>query len=315
MAGTARLAPDEPTARPGITVIIATSCEPHRVGPLRRAIASVLSQDGVDVDLVVVVNGTRVDAGFYDELRSDGRLRVCYRDEGSFPAAVRFGREQVRREYFSFLDDDDYYLPGALRTRLEALIGPPVVDFVCTNGYVEGGHGDALFVRDTSLLATDPLGAHFAFNWLGSSAALFRAETITPEYFDGVTRHFEWTWLTHRLLTAGKTVRFADVPTFYKCDTPGSLSKDPSADPLLTEVRLLQSMQIGARPVHRRVLSHKIRAALHALSHHHASIGRLDQAWSCHLRSLVRHGGWRHLPYTRHLLLATVTRLWRSSPR
>src|SRR4051794_28135412 len=202
-------------AAPLISVIIATTCEARRQAEIRRAIASVRLQ-AVPLEVIVVVNGSRFDPALFEELKHDPELRVAYLSEGSFPAALKHGRGLVRGEYFAFLDDDDRYLDGALDCRLTAIRQHPQTDFVATNGHVQHGSGSLPFIVDVPAVMSDPVAANYRFNWLGSSAALFKSATVSADDFDGITKHFEWTWLTFRLLTSGRQVRFVDVPTFFK---------------------------------------------------------------------------------------------------
>jgi glycosyltransferase involved in cell wall biosynthesis len=299
-----------------ISVIIATTCEKRREREIQRAVASVLDQEGVPVELILVVNGERFDPGLLQSLRENPRLRVEYRQQGSFPAALRHGREVIRGEYFAFLDDDDMYLPGALRIRLDGINDGSPVDWMCTNGFEErGGVGvPYMSAEEVAFTLRDPINAQYSVNWLGSSGALFRTTAIPPEFFDGVTKHYEWTWLTYVLLMAGKTVRFVDQPTFYKYDTPGSLSKDKSADPRVTELRLLELMKPGTPPPSWSRLHEKIRGCLHSLASFHCDRGEVGPAWSYHWRSLMEPGGWRYLLYTRKLVAASVRQMARRAP-
>src|ERR1700757_5142491 len=116
--------------RPQISVVIATSCEATRREKIRRAISSVLSQQGPPLQLLIIVNGQRYDAALFEELKADSRLKVHYRELGSFPAALKDGRHLAGGEFFTFLDDDDALLPGALGMRLEAV---ETVDWLASN--------------------------------------------------------------------------------------------------------------------------------------------------------------------------------------
>src|SRR4051794_10798550 len=105
-----------------VSVIIPTTCEAHRCSSLQRAIASVQSQQGVAVKVIVVVNGARVDPSCYQQLQRMPGLKVSYRSEGSAPLAQHAGRLLVDTEYFAFLDDDDEYLAGALEARVQPML-------------------------------------------------------------------------------------------------------------------------------------------------------------------------------------------------
>src|SRR3954471_16872615 len=124
-------------SRPAITVVIPTTCEAKRADAIRRGVAGVLDQEGVDVFVVMVVNGKRFDPALVQELRRfDERLSVHMLDEPSYPAACLHGRTLVTTEFFAYLDDDDEFLPGALRTRFAPMLEDPSVDFVATNGFL-----------------------------------------------------------------------------------------------------------------------------------------------------------------------------------
>jgi hypothetical protein len=279
-----------------VSVIIPTTCQLSRADSLWRAIDSVEQGQGVTVEIVAVVNGGSFDPATFERLKNRRGVRTEYLEEGNVSAATRHGRAIAQTPYIAFLDDDDVYLPGALCTRLEALerFG---VDFVMTTGFHTGGRPigiDALEVNQ------DPLAALARANWISSAGGLYRAERVGLEFFDGRTRHSEWTLLGFKLLAAGRTVRFLDVPTFCLSDTPQSASKQRKenfSDVLRVGDYLLQHAPPRVRPLFRRQQSNQ----LHQASEYHLERGELGPAWKYHLRSL-RLGGLRFLPFTRRLL-------------
>jgi hypothetical protein len=292
-------------ALPTVDVIIATMCSAERAAELWRAVDSALSQQGVRVRLSIIANGARVDAGLLAQLRADPRLTVHVLEEGSYPAAVRVGRLHVTQEFFSFLDDDDEYLPGALETRLSVLQARPELDFVATGGYVNYGTSETTISHPADRIAEDPIRELLNRNWLQPCGHLFRSATVTEEFFDGSTKYFEWTILGFRLCLS-RRVAFIDVPTYRKHDMPGSLFKHPGvAAGYLAAVSLMSSLDTTGR--YRKELRRHRVAALHVLSEAHRRSGSLALAWKCHLMSLRHLRGWRHLPYTRHLLRAHLS--------
>ena len=86
--------------KPNISVIIATTCEAKRRESLRRAIDSVFTQEGVDVELIIVVNGDRFDAQMLKELKSNPNLKVHYLPEANVSAARKFGKSVASKEFF-----------------------------------------------------------------------------------------------------------------------------------------------------------------------------------------------------------------------
>lgn len=280
-----------------IAVIIPTTCEPSRCASLSRAIDSVLSQEGVDVEPIIVVNGNRYDEGFFVELRGRRELRVCYQEEGSLPAALRFGRTFVTQDFFCFLDDDDEYYPGALQMRLAPMLKDADLDVVATNGDMS----DGLRVYNVDAVNQDSLSAVIKENWLASCGGLFRTSAITVDYFDGVTKYFEWTLIAFRIAFAGHKIQFLDVPTFRIHDTPDSLSK--SAEYQRSLVSFIEFLlDFDNPPRIRNALRHKLSAAFHFLSNQQLISGQRGPAWRYHMRCLAQPGGWRYLSYTRHLM-------------
>jgi hypothetical protein len=283
-----------------VTVIIPTTCELRRKASLLRAIESIVEQDVEDVEVIVVVNGNRFDAELLAQIQADARLRVYYQELGSLPAAIRFGRSLVRSEFYAFLDDDDEYLPGAIRTRLAPLLANANVDLVVTNGFYHS-NSDHQLLKHASDVNINCLAALIEENWLASCGGLFRSSAITLDYFEGSTKYYEWTLLAFRIALAGHIVALVDTPTFRINNTPESESKsDESARSLIP---FIQGLLTYPAPTHiRHALRRKLSAAWHTLAEKHRGAGRRRDAWRCHARSLLLPGGWRFLGYTRHLL-------------
>ena len=107
---------------------------------LRYTIESVLSQDYPSIEYIVVDGGST--DGTLDILDSYGRLLryVTGRDKGPADAAHR-GFLEARGEIFAWLNADDTYLPGAVRSGVDYLLQHPEVDVVYGEGYWVDEHG------------------------------------------------------------------------------------------------------------------------------------------------------------------------------
>jgi glycosyltransferase involved in cell wall biosynthesis len=288
-----------------ISVIIPTTCEARRETSLFRAIDSVRSQEGVNPLILVIVNGDRVDLRAFERLKTTEGLSIHRLSEGNFPLAVRYGRSVVTAEYFSFLDDDDEYLPGALKVRVTPLINGPQIDFVATNGYRRLNDVDHLALDETSEIEKDPHGALFKRNWLASCGGLFRTTSVTLDYFDPDVKASEWTYLAFRL-SQGLRMKFLNVPTFRVYDSPQSLSK--SLKWITDEVKTIEKMiSLESTASLLTILRARHSDALHGLADLHRNLGNYALAWSFHLRSL-RASGWHYLLFTRKLLLPNMRR-------
>lgn len=115
---------DSTKARPVVSVIIPTR---NRSRLLEQAIRSAQVLEGEDLGVEVIVGdnaSTDETARVCDEL---GARRVVEQKLG--PAAARNAALKVATgEFIAFLDDDDAYLPPALRSQLSMLVADPTLD-------------------------------------------------------------------------------------------------------------------------------------------------------------------------------------------
>lgn len=111
---------------PLVSVIIPTY---NRATLLPRAIASVLSQDLTDLELIVIDDGSS--DGTQEVLAGikDPRLSCIRFNENRGIGAAR--HEAVRRargDFIAFIDSDDIWLPGKLRFQVDVLQRHPSID-------------------------------------------------------------------------------------------------------------------------------------------------------------------------------------------
>jgi glycosyltransferase involved in cell wall biosynthesis len=115
-------------AHPQISVILTTY---NRLRLLPRAIASVLAQDDVDFELIIVDDCSTDGTLSYLRTLTDPRIRVLATARNSGVASARnTGLNEARAEIFALLDDDDIYLPHRLSAPLRVFARHP--DVVCT---------------------------------------------------------------------------------------------------------------------------------------------------------------------------------------
>jgi hypothetical protein len=287
-----------------VSVIIPTTCELSRWQSLLRAIDSVRQQDGVQAKVIVVVNGQRFDAGHYATLKTMPGLDVLYRTEGSAPLAQEAGRLAVDTPFFSFLDDDDEYLPGTLRLRLEPLLDDPGLDFTVSNGYRCLGGEDRIVIATPASIREQPLLALSKQNWMASCAGLFRSATVTSDLFSNPAPYMEWTYLAYRL-GVGHRMQFVDVPGYRIHESPVSLSKSDAYRE--AELEVLQRVLALPLPAEvRQAVRRKLGSALHDCADRHLEHGRMGPAWSHHVKSLDCPGGLSWVLYSRKLLATQI---------
>jgi glycosyltransferase involved in cell wall biosynthesis len=109
--GPARSESARPAKNQRFSVIITTF---NRVHVLSRAVNSVLSQQGPDVELIVVDDGSTDETPSLLAGPTDPRIVVERRPNGGLSAARNTGIARASGDWTVFLDDDDVALPGWL---------------------------------------------------------------------------------------------------------------------------------------------------------------------------------------------------------
>lgn len=299
----ADLAPHPITSHPNhpmetVSVIIPTTCAPQRKELLKRAIKSVLEQQGVSIELIIAVNGKIFDPDYLQTLRADNRLKVTYLETPGAPLACKHGRSLVSSTYFGFLDDDDEYLPDALATKVKLISQDASLDMITTNGYA--GRDNSLAYEHVEHINSDPLTALADHNWVASCGGLYRSASIDEQYFADLPPYIEWTMLAFRILLANKRVKFFNVPTFRINDTPDSLSKSDSYR--TSTVYVIETLLKLPLPWHvRSRLRRRLLAARHELSVYNLQRGNRINAWKLHILSMAGLSGMKYASYTRRL--------------
>lgn len=130
-----------------VSVIIPTF---NRAGYIVQAVESVLQQQHRDPGHEVIV----IDDGSTDETRQvlepyASRIRYAYQDNAGLSAARNHGLRLARGEYVSFLDSDDWLLPGTLAAQLACMDQRRDVGVVQTGWRVASENGETL--RDVEL--------------------------------------------------------------------------------------------------------------------------------------------------------------------
>jgi glycosyltransferase involved in cell wall biosynthesis len=116
------------THEPLCSVILPTY---NRIETLPRAVASVLTQDEPDFELLIVDDASTDATDAWLSTLSDPRIRAIRLERNAGPSAARNrGLEIARAPIVAFLDSDDVYLAKRLSVPLRAFAGEH--DVVCT---------------------------------------------------------------------------------------------------------------------------------------------------------------------------------------
>ena len=175
---------------------------------LTETIESVLAQDYPNIEYIVVDGGS-TDQSLAILERYQGRLRYFSEpDNGPSDAAVK-GFRQARGEIFAWLNADDSYLPGAVRTGVEYLQTHPETDVVYGEGWWTDDNGATIeryptLPFDAKVLERDC--------FICQPASFIRASSYRRCELDpAVNRSFDYDlWI--RMAKAG--FRFAAIPQY-----------------------------------------------------------------------------------------------------
>jgi glycosyltransferase involved in cell wall biosynthesis len=228
-------------------------------------------------------------------------VQVLRLPKADLPTALCRGRQAVDSKYFLVLDDDDYLLPGALKTRLDLLVENPQYDAVITNGVVLEDGIERPFAADMLEFSSDSLAALGRRNWLSPGSALIRADRVPADVFIGIPQYLEWTYIAIRLATRGRLL-FSNAATFvYNADAPDKVSRSdaylfgqPSALDRLLSLELPDPL--------RHKLERDRAMAFHGIANRQLQHREFRRAWRAHVSSLFGRGGLQFLPFTRKLL-------------
>lgn len=288
---------------PAISVIVPTTARAARAPLLLRALESIVGQAAVRAQPIVVANGVAQDADLVARLRATAGLHVVFRPEPGLRGALEAGLALVDTEFVATLDDDDLLLPGALALRRDALAADPTLDVVVTNGLRRHAGRDTVHVASAADVRRDPLRALFAHNWLLPGSWLARTSAVSPWLYDKMPSYLECTYLALRF--AGELrMTFLDEPTVvWHTDTQDAESRS-LAYQQGQPAALARLLDLPLSPDVRERVRDRIRLAWHGLADWSLAAGRVDDAFRYHLRTVQSPGGWRHLPFARHLLAA-----------
>jgi glycosyltransferase involved in cell wall biosynthesis len=284
---------------PLVSVIIPTLADRARATSLLRAITSIKSQDETETEVIVVVNGQRHDPILLSELQARSDIRVVRLMTASLVAALYKGRTETRTPFFSFLDDDDEYLPRSLANRVRSLQSNRDCIMAVSPGYREMAGKRTASAYNLTRAKDDPYGELAANNWMTSCGALFRSSLAPAETFAGIPPHHEWTYLAYKLLALGPFC-VADEPAYVIHDTPDSLSKTSAYSEAHANV-LREVLRLSLPPHAVHTVKERLSRAEHDLASSALARGLRGKAIGHHLRSLLLPGGLRHLTFTRHL--------------
>lgn len=163
-------------ASPEVSVIIAT----YNMGQfVSRAIASVLAQQQVDLELIVVDDGSTDDTRqVLDDVRGEPRVRILEQENQGQPRAKNAGIRAARGNFIAFCDADDYWLPGKLALQLPLFASNPRAGVVYSTIRLLSEDGTLSTPQDHLLCRGEILETLFVRNVVPFGTAVVRRECL-----------------------------------------------------------------------------------------------------------------------------------------
>jgi len=193
---------------------------------LKLCIASVADQQGVELEHIV--QDSCSDDGTQDWLPHDPRVKAFIeKDQGMYDAVNR-GYRRAAGDILAYLNCDEQYLPGALKTVREFFETHPHVEVLLAGSIVTDGEGKYMCHRHS--MTPHPLHMHLRFPVLTSSIFI-RRKVITERgiFFDTRWRDLgDYHWV-RALMKAGVPMAVSDAFTSVFADTGENMNLKPNA--------------------------------------------------------------------------------------
>lgn len=225
---------------------------------LKLCIASVADQQGVELEHLV--QDSCSDDGTQDWLPHDARVRAFIEKDSGMYDAVNRGYRRATGDILAYLNCDEQYLPGALKTVREFFETHPHVEVLLAGSIVTDGEGKYLCHRHA--LKPHPLHMHLRFPVLTSS--IFIRRKVIHErglYFDPKWRDlgdFHW---VRSLMHAGVPMSVTHAFTSVFADTGENMNLKPNAVREKKETDAMTPTWVrGLKPVW--IVHHRLRRLL-----------------------------------------------------
>ncbi len=211
-------------SQPLVSVIIPVyNVEPY----LRICVDSILKQTYSNIEIILVDDGSPDNCPkICDEYSiKDSRVRVIHKTNGGLYAARQTGIEQIRGEYFSFVDSDDYISPDYIEKLLNCAIENNA-DIVSCNFFMVNGKLQTEIYENPGLNGKESIlkllqGNLDGYTWL----KLIRTEIIKNNIYFKVDKLSMWedVLFSVELYYYSKKISYISHPLYYYRYNPNSL--------------------------------------------------------------------------------------------
>lgn len=284
--------------QPDVTVVIPTH---NRLDLVPATIASVLNQQGVRLQVVVVDDGSTDGSGAWLALLAarDSRIEIVRHERPRrLPAARNAGMGRARGRWVAFCDDDDLWAPDKLAAQLDALAAGPA-RWACT-GTVSVNR-ELEIIGHHRITGGEVLHALLARNEIASgSSVIAELEFVTEAGGFDETLNASEDWEMWIRLAQRSPLAVADRPLVAYRQAAGSMSSDTgrmrTSRAIVLDRHAALALRCGVRPnevgFERFLAKQMLRA------------GAGGKAAAIFARLAMRHRRWQEVPRAAAALLA-----------
>lgn len=205
----------------------------YNVAPyLAQCLDSILSQSYTELEVLLVDDGSTDESGTLCDayVQRDERIRLIRQANAGLSAARNVAMEQMRGEFFFFVDSDDWLAPEALVQPMVLLVAHPLID-VLELGYTEvncrTGEERVVLAQGEELTGEEALGKLALLSGVTGMAwgKIFRTATMGQLRFP-VGRPYEDTPFVFEALMRAHHYRYMSWLTYnYRVGRAGSITE------------------------------------------------------------------------------------------
>lgn len=205
----------------------------YNVAPyLAQCLDSILSQSYTELEVLLVDDGSTDESGALCDAyaQRDKRIRLIRQANAGLSAARNAAMEQMRGEFFFFVDSDDWLAPEALAQPMALLVAHPLID-VLELGYIEvncrTGEERVVLAQGEELTGEEALAKLALLSGVTGMAwgKIFRTATMGQLRFP-VGRPYEDTPFVFEALMRAHHYRYMSWLTYnYRVGRAGSITE------------------------------------------------------------------------------------------
>ena len=210
----------------------------NRPAQLREAVASVLTQDYLPIEVIIVDDGS-TDGATQEVARelavaNPGVVRPAVQANAGPGAAREHGRQLAKGEFIQYLDSDDLLLPGKFAAQVAALRARPDADVAYGITYMRDASGQLIETphKDTGKVFDTMFPGFLNSRWWETATPLYRA-SVCAKAGAWTTLSLEEDWeYDCRIASLGGKLVWCPVPVSEHRDHGGDrLSRGTTLDP------------------------------------------------------------------------------------